>query len=136
VEGDDSDDLLIVVPQSFRHSRGDEGAGPPQSSTTTGGQDGTYVPAVPATSTGAGVKPTRRPLQIHPPPIMPAPAISKGGGVQPTRHPHSSSFTPHWGILFFCSGSLTGGSVNPKRRPLLLRLSPLIGGNIYFNECM
>jgi len=101
VEGDDGDDLLVVVPQSFRHSRGDEGAGPPQSSMTTGGQDGTYVPPVPATSTGVGVKPTRHPLRIHPPPIMPAPAISKGGGVQPTCRPHSSSFTLPLGGFFF-----------------------------------
>ena len=77
MEGDDGDDLLVVVPQSFHHSRGDEGAGPGdndgvcycplQSSTMTGGQDGTYVPPIPATSTGASVKPTHRPLRIHPP---------------------------------------------------------------------
>jgi hypothetical protein len=70
-------------PVVFVNGRGDGGAGnndipcrcpPPESLTTTRGQGGAYVPSwfVPAaSSTGAGVKPTRRPL--------------------------SNSFTPHWG---------------------------------------
>ena len=108
MEGDDGDDLLIVVPRGFHYNRGDEGAGPLQSSTMTGGQAGTYVPPVPATSsTGAGVKPTRLPPSNSSPPITPAPAISKGGGVQPThRPPPFQSIYPPLGGFFFSAGVL------------------------------
>jgi len=116
VEGDDGDDLLVVVPRGFHYNRGDEGAGPGdndgvchcplQSSTMTGGQADTYVPPVPATlSTGAGVKPTRPPPSNSSPPITPAPAISKGGGVQPTcRPPPFQSIYPTLGGFFFLQG--------------------------------
>jgi len=61
--------------------------------------------------------------------ITPVAAISKGGDVQATHRPISNSFTPPTGAFFFFHGGwLTGGSVNPKRCPLLLRLSPLIKG--------
>jgi len=119
VEGDDGDDLLIVVPRGFHYNRGDEGAGPLQSSTMTGGQAGTYVPPVPATSsTGAGVKPTRRPLRIHPPLLRLHPQYRRRVVCNPhAACPHSSPFTPRWGFFFFLQGFFDWGQRKSQTPP-------------------
>jgi len=127
--GDDGDDLLVIVPRGFHYNRGDEGAGPgdndgvcrcpPQSSTMTGGQAGTYVPPIPATSsTGAGVKPTCRPLRIHPPLLRLHPRYRRGVVCNPhAARPHSSPFTPRWGGFFFLQGFFDWGQHKSQTPP-------------------
>jgi len=108
VEGDDGDDLLVIVPRGFHYTRGDEGAGPPQSSTMTGGA-GWHIHASRSCDVvdgGWGEAHTPPPSNSSPP-ITPAPAISKGGGVQPTRRPPLfQSIYPCLGGFFFSAGVL------------------------------
>jgi len=82
-EGHDNDDLLVVLPQMFRHQQGVEGRSRAQRHTPSLSPAvldddkgaGWHVcaswflpPPIPAvSSTGASVKPTRRPLRIRSP---------------------------------------------------------------------
>jgi len=87
--------------------------------------------------TGAGMKPICQSLSNSFAPRLRGLCLQwhyqRGDSVQPTCCPHSSSFTPYWGGFFVSrSCSLTEDGINPECHPLLLCLSPLLGGVLVF----